>query len=139
GWGWVEAGAPYLHAASYVCLFAALAANRHLPGIAWIGAGTLANFLAIVLNGGRMPVSARAMELTGQAHLVSYLRDRGDLVHSLLHDGTVLPILADVLVLPHPFPRPTVFSLGDLLILVGVFVLVLGVMRPRRVSPAPEV
>ena len=49
----------------------------------------------------------------------------------LSQEATRLWFLSDILVVPPPFPWPTAFSLGDLLIAAGIIVLLQG---PRALA-----
>lgn len=106
--------AQYLYAASLGVAVLALALNRRLPGITWIALGLFLNFLVITVNGGFMPVSSAAREIAGMAALS--VRDMNVVP---MTNATVLPWLADILPLPAFIPFANVFSLGDLLIVIG--------------------
>jgi hypothetical protein len=79
-----------------------------------IGLGLLISFLAIVLNGGFMPTTPEALVQTGYlvARSKNIVMERGE---------ARLWFLSDIFVLPSPFPIPTALSLGDLLIVAGMF------------------
>ncbi|HEY3316634.1 MAG TPA: DUF5317 domain-containing protein [Bacillota bacterium] len=124
-----------LHVLTYVLILSALAANLSTPGMKAITVGVALNFLVIAANGVRMPVSREALERIGQEAQIPRLIAGKILTHTLTGPGTHLRFLADVLFLPNPFPRPTIFSLGDVLMLVGVFILVQTVMLGRSASP----
>jgi hypothetical protein len=51
----------------------------------------------------------------------------------LPRQGTALWLLSDILVLPAPFLWPTAFSLGDLIIAIGIILLLQGVPTSLRV------
>lgn len=124
---WVEPGSPAnvgLQALAHGLLLAGLLANRALPGIRLAAAGVLANGLVVLANGGRMPVSRAALALSGQEHLLPRLADGQLLTHRLLDGSTRLPWLADVFALPAGWPLALAFSLGDVLVAVGVFLFV---------------
>jgi hypothetical protein len=113
---------------SYLLLFAVLWQNRKLPGIWLIGVGLLANFGVMMLNGGYMPITAEALAQVGHSGNIlspetgSRVRATKDIV--LPREATLAWWLSDIFVLPPPFPIPSVFSLGDTLIALGVFWLV---------------
>jgi len=137
GWplpGVVAAGA---HLLSYVLILVAAWQNRFTPGFKLIGLGMLANFVVIAANGGRMPVSEAALLQAGYVHLISGLQLGASFTHQLLVPGTRLWVLADIFVLPPPFPKPAVFSAGDGLILAGTFVAVNAIMRPPAMQAPP--
>lgn len=117
----------WLHIASYALLLAAIWQNRHLPGITIIGIGLLLNLAVILANGGFMPIEPEAVRRLGYEDRVVSL-EPGYRVY--LAKGVVLPreqtrlwLLSDILVLAPPFPIRSAFSLGDILIAAGAFVL----------------
>lgn len=128
---WVARWVPYLLTVSYGLLLYVVWLNRERLGVILFGLGSLANYVVIAVNGWRMPISRTGLVATGQADLIDYLAGPADYVHGLLDDGTKLRLLADVLYLPPPFPRPTVFSLGDVLIMMGVFLLIFTMMSAK--------
>ncbi|PZN12566.1 MAG: hypothetical protein DIU69_03135 [Bacillota bacterium] len=123
--------APVLQGLAYGLLVFLSAVNLHLPGSSFLLAGTLANAVVILANGGRMPVSEAAVRIAAGGERVTalaVLHGERSLTHQLLTPDTRLPWLADILPLPRPFPFPSVASLGDVLIAVGLFWLVLRSM-----------
>lgn len=112
-----------------------LAGNLRVPGIACVLAGALSNFLAISLNGGRMPIDPGALARTRGA---AYVRDlaAGQLTSNsvLIDSHTRLPWLTDLILVPRPWPLPTVLSVGDVLIGLGVIWLMVAGMRGDTVG-----
>lgn len=108
---------PALYVASTVAVFAALVRNLALPGLPIVALGAALNLLAILANGGAMPSAPAAWAaLTGVAAIPT-----DDFTNSvLMGPGTALPWLGDVFVLPRPIPLANVFSVGDVLIAVGI-------------------
>jgi hypothetical protein len=100
-----------------------------------ISLGFLANFLVISLNGGLMPISPDTIKklvpnapaewlVTGQR-----LGTGKDIV---LHaKDTILPILSDRFVTPAWLNYPVAFSLGDILISIGVIALLWSMGGPQ--------
>jgi Family of unknown function (DUF5317) len=128
---------PVLYVASTVAVFAALLRNLSLPGMPIVALGAALNLLAILANGGTMPSDPAAwVALTGVAAIPT-----NDFTNSaLMGPGTALPWLGDVFLLPRPIPLANVFSVGDVLIALGIAWCVARSMRQpdaaawRRVS-----
>lgn len=127
-WGWQEV----LFVVSHLLLLAVVWANRRLPGVKLIGLGLLLNLTVMVANGGWMPVTPEAVVKAGHTGLVPSL-EPGTRVYSskniiLAAEQTKLRFLSDVFVLSKPFPIPTIFSIGDVFVAAGVFLLIQGAM-----------
>jgi hypothetical protein len=121
---------------SYALLISVIWQNRALPGIWIIGAGLVANFAVMMLNGGYMPITAEALTQVGRARNV-LSSETGARVFAtkdivLSRDATVAWWLSDIFVLPPPFPIPSVFSFGDGLIALGAFWFLQEGMRVAR-------
>ena len=106
--------------ASYLLLGWVLWLNRRLPGVPWLAAGVFLNGLTIVANGGWMPIAPQTVAaLDGGAWpLGTHHGASKDVVLPL--GATRLWFLSDIFVIPRPFPWPTAFSIGDVLIVIGV-------------------
>ena len=111
--------------ATYVVIAVALIANRRIPGVKLIAAGGLANFLAIIANGGVMPASASALRTAGLA------ADPAGYTNSGFVEHAHLAFLGDVFAVPASWPAANVFSIGDLLLAAGAFVLLHAVSGSR--------
>lgn len=113
-------GARLALVASYLLLGWALWVNRHWPGIPWLGAGVLLNGLAIVANGGWMPIAPEAVAALGDGTWAVGTHHGAFKDVVLPFSATRLWFLSDIFVIPRPFPWPTAFSMGDFLIVIGV-------------------
>lgn len=110
---------PYVHVASYLFIGAFVWANRFTPGIILIGLGGLSNLIAISANGGTMPARAAALRAAG------VVQEAGDFVNSGVVEDPKLGFLGDVFAIPKEIPiLNNVFSVGDVLIAIGAFVLI---------------
>ena len=124
-----DALAPVLHVLTYALALAFLVVNRHLAGVLVVGAGALLNGVTIALNGGVLPASASAITATGVD------RD-GEFANSAVVADAVLPWLGDVFAWPAPLPLANTFSVGDVLIAVGVAIAAwAGTQRLGRTGP----
>jgi Family of unknown function (DUF5317) len=116
-----------LHLASYAGTAVTAAANLRVPGLAVVVLGGLCNFAAIAANGGVMPARQGALETAGLA------TESTRWVSSLVVDDARLAFLGDVFAVPSSWPMANVFSVGDILIVAGAFVL-LHVVAGSRVG-----
>ena len=117
---WRTAAKPVLvalHLLTYVIAGYVLWANRRLPGVLLIGAGTLSNSIVIALNHGTLPASASAVRSAG------FTPDPEDFANSGALAHPVLPWLGDIAATPSWLPFRNVISIGDLTILLGAAVL----------------
>lgn len=117
-----------IHFLSYMLLFIGLYYNRSLLGFKLIFIGIFLNFLVIMANGGQMPVLGEAMVNIGLVDNMVAIRDGHVITHTLIDDRTVLRYLGDIMVLPKPYPRPKIFSIGDVFMAVGVFLYIQEIM-----------
>jgi len=123
---------------SYTALLYTLTKNLHIKGIWIIALGTVLNFIAILLNGCFMPVTPEARYLAGKT-LIEMSPDKIILTGS---GGIVLPIEQTVMwcltdIIPVSFIH-TVFSLGDIVIFVGILVTcVTLISQTTRNIPVP--
>jgi len=104
-----------IHISSYGFLAFFATANAGTKVLLPLFAGMAANAVAIVANGGKMPVSPDAARAAGI--------DVGAQSNVQL-GGERLTFLGDVFALPHQIPFANVFSVGDLLIGVGMMALI---------------
>lgn len=109
-----EAIAAVVHILTYVAAAAFLWLNRDAAGVLIAGAGAVLNGLTIALNGGTLPASAAAAGAAG-------IGGEGFENSAVLEDP-VLPWLGDVFAWPEPMPLANTFSVGDVLIVAGVWV-----------------
>jgi Family of unknown function (DUF5317) len=91
-----------------------LAANWRVPGMVLTALGAALNLLAILANGGVMPASPAALAAAGLPAAEPGFRN------SSVVDDPRLAFLGDVFAIPASWPLSNVFSVGDLLIGVGL-------------------
>jgi MFS family permease len=115
------AGVRVAQVASYLLLLAFVLANRRVRGFGVLALGLASNALAIVANGGLMPVDRRALVASGW----SLDRYADGVYHNtvLAGRGTHLAFLGDVFALPR-LPLAAAMSIGDVILIVGIFIVV---------------
>ncbi len=110
-----------VYVASTAAVGLVLLANLRLTGVALVVAGAAANLAAIVANSGAMPADPAA--------LASLRMGIGEHTNSVVVADPALRPLTDIFALPGWLPLANVFSIGDVLIGVGVAVAVAAAMR----------
>lgn len=114
---------PWITISSYALLVLFLYANRRIPGVRIILVGGFLNLAVIAANGGYMPVTREALELSGHLDEIFRQGDREYVLGSkdivLERSETHLLPLSDVLKVPWGQEVPVTFSLGDVFIAAG--------------------
>lgn len=123
---------PAIYVVSTAVVLGVVARNLQLTGLSIVAGGAAANLAAIMANGGFMPTSREALAVAG-------LEPTEGPSNSIVLDNPALAPLTDVFALPAGVPLANVFSIGDVLIAVGVALAIAVAMRttPRR-QPDPE-
>jgi len=102
------------HLASYALAAAFAVLNYRSAGTWTIAAGGAANLVAIVANGGVMPATPAALEASG------WEPTPGHFANSAALPNPRMLFLGDVFATPSWFPVHSVFSIGDVVIVIGV-------------------
>jgi len=111
-----------IYVGSTALVLTAVLRNGRLPGLPLVALGAISNMAAIVANGGYMPASAGAMEALGRAANDGYS-------NSAVMDQPALAPLTDIFAIPAGVPFANVFSVGDVLIGVGIAWAIAAAMR----------
>ncbi len=119
--------------ASYLLLLIFVAANVRRPGIAVIGVGLLLNFAAIVANGGLMAITQQTILKTGSlpddAIVGEWVPGSKDVL--LERSDVHLWFLTDRLTWDAISPAFRAFSIGDVIIVVGLALTLAELLLPR--------
>ena len=127
----VERGlGPLVYLTSTAAVLTAVLGNLRLPGMVLVATGALANLAAIVANGGVMPTTRAALESAG-------LADRPGFSNSAVLADPRLDGLTDIFAIPAGIPLANVFSVGDVLIGIGIALVIALGMRRATERPAP--
>ena len=124
---WAQRIFPAAYVVSYLVLLFAGFHNWRLLGMRIALLGISLNFLVITANGGHMPANADLVRQTGAVN-ASLLENKAYARQRPITDRSRLTCLGDVILLPHPYPRPCVFSIGDLFITLGACWLILSAL-----------
>jgi len=113
---------PALYVGSTLTVVVAVLRNVAIPGIPLVALGAISNLVAIVANGGYMPASPAAMAALGKAAPTVYS-------NSAVVSQPALAALTDVFALPSWLPFHNIFSVGDVVLAVGVVIVIWAAMR----------
>jgi Family of unknown function (DUF5317) len=120
---------PVLYVASSLAVLVVVLRNRRLPGLRLVAAGAILNLVAIVANRGYMPADRAALELAG-------LDPTSGFSNSVVTNSPALGPLTDIFALPAWMPFANVFSLGDVLIGLGIVLAIAAGMSGRDAREA---
>lgn len=120
-----------LHALSYFLLFLFALGNIYFSGFTMIATGFFLNFIAILLNNGRIPVSGEGLVLADQFDLYDILENGNSITHVLMNENTKFPFLGDIIPFARPYLFPKVVSIGDILIFTGLILFVIRTVIRR--------
>ena len=124
-----DAGPP-IYVASTAAVLVAVLRNLQVPGIPLVALGAGSNLVAIAANGGYMPADPVAYTTLGRGPIEGYS-------NSVLDASPNLAPLTDIFVLPTWVPFANVFSIGDVLLAIGVSVVIVAAMRRAAPGPSP--
>lgn len=106
----------------YSLLVIFIYSNRKNKYIVLMGVGFLLNATAIFLNGGAMPVSAKAAETAG---ITLNVTKEG--LYTLINENTRLWFLGDII--PKTFLRKFAISIGDIIAVIGLMLFIITGMK----------
>ena len=115
-------GAPIYIGSTALVLVAVVRNLLAIPALALVAIGAVSNLAAIMANGGQMPASPGAMAVLGKTVPAGYS-------NSAVVGAPALEPLTDVFAMPPFLPFANVFSIGDILIGVGVAIVIVTAMR----------
>jgi hypothetical protein len=118
-----------IYVASTAAVLVAVLRNIRVPGLAFVALGAVSNLAAVIANGGVMPTTTEALASAG-------LEPTSGLSNSAVLATPVLAPLTDVYALPAWLPLANVFSIGDVLIGLGIVVVIALGMRRSSVAQA---
>jgi len=127
---------------SYGLLLVTVLANRRLPGMTWLALGVGCNLAVILANGGWMPITHDLVVQSGLLKDPTALGpgQRAWATKDVLRNAEEIRLrwLADLFMIPQVGVFSIVFSVGDVLMMLGLFQLVQAGMLGRAESTVPS-
>lgn len=118
-----------IYVASTAAVLSAVLRNLHVTGMPLVALGAASNLAAVIANGGIMPTTNEALATAG-------LEPVDGLSNSAVVADPALAPLTDILALPAWFPFANVFSIGDVLIGIGIVAVIALGMGARGAARA---
>lgn len=120
---------PPLYVGSTALVLAVVLANLRIPGVPLIALGAALNLAAILANGGYMPADPGALAAVGESIGDGYS-------NSVVLENPALEPLTDIFATPAWLPLSNVFSIGDVLISIGLGWAIVAAMRRQPAAGA---
>ena len=114
-----------IYCLSIILLIIFILRNFNLTGLRLLGAGIVSNGIAIIANGGFMPSSINSLKHILSAERIARM-ESGSFAYNniLITDNTRFKFLCDIFYVP----GVNVYSVGDILIALGAFVVIQQIM-----------
>lgn len=122
----------FINILSYLIFIIGLSYNNELKGFKVLILGSILNLLPVIFNGGKMPVSMKALETLGDYNKIDLLFADEVFTHSLADMDTRLKILIDFIPLSKPYPLIKVISLGDIFLFIGIIIFIYGTSKIEK-------
>jgi len=125
----VESYGRYFYIASAVLIILTLAVNLDKKSMWIILTGAILNFIVVIMNGNKMPISFDGLELAGLQNMIEGIKS-GNITNYMSIDQVTnwTTYLGKYIVIPKPYPMAKVISLGDIFMSLGIILVVQGQM-----------
>lgn len=124
---------PYFYIASLIILLTFVILNLNYNGMKIILIGSILNLIAIISNGGYMPQYIDKLTIAGEFEKIELLKQYGHFYNGILGNSeTKLNILTDIIAIGKPSFLAGVYSIGDLIIIIGLIVFIFEFTKKRK-------
>lgn len=105
--------------------------NLDKKGVWLILIGGLFNIGIMVFNGFKMPVVMSTLESAGLTTLFEGITDGSIVNYIAAETSGMMTVFTKFIPIPKPYPFPKILTLGDILMTLGIFMMIIGEMsRP---------
>lgn len=112
----------YFQLLSYILMIICIILNINKTSMKVFLIGVVLNFVVIFANGGKMPVSLNGIKGINDSIGLELPISDYDIKHQGITPDTKFAYLSDIILLPKPYPLPKILSIGDIFIMIGLFV-----------------
>ena len=109
----------YLIILSYLFMIITILLNIEKKYMKLFLIGILLNLIVIIANNGKMPVSINGFKGIRDETILPYREF--DIKHMGINKNTKFKYLADIILIPKPYPLPKIISIGDIFLMSGIF------------------
>lgn len=109
---------PIISLVIYFLIISLLEVNKDKKFLRIVQSGFVLNFIPMILNSGKMPVSPDALRNLGMESKYNLLASNSVLTHQLANENTRFYILSDII--PVRIFLDKIISFGDILIFIGI-------------------
>ncbi|MBS4538127.1 DUF5317 domain-containing protein [Clostridium sp. D2Q-11] len=120
-----------IYIASYILLFIGIIINIKNRPLLIILVGSVLNFFVFIMNDGNIPVSLEGLKLAGMNEVVEIIQSGQLKLYTSLTETTKYGHLGQVISIHESFPFPQVFSIGDFIIGLGLFIFIESAMTSK--------
>lgn len=114
----------YLHILSYILMIICVILNIKKNSMKAFLIGVVLNFIVIFANNGKMPVSIDGIKGINNNISTELPTSDYNIKHQPINQDTKLVYLSDIILIPKPYPLPKILSLGDIFIMMGLFLFI---------------
>lgn len=123
-----------LHTAIYIILLIALVLNYKFREVWVIFIGASLNLLSFLANNQSIVFSEKGLDYINLKDAVNIFVGEGINLITPLTETTKATLLSRFIAIPHPYPYPQIFSIGDLLMSLGIFLIIQNIMFSQDIS-----
>jgi len=123
-----------IYLGSFILLFIGILLNIKTPSLWLVLIGAISNFVVFFMNGMKIPVAADALNLAGMNNTINSIENGQYKLYEIIASGTDYSLLGKVIAIDQVLPISGVFSIGDVLITLGLFVFIESHMNDKRLD-----
>lgn len=123
-----------IYLGSFILLFIGILLNIKTPSLWLVLIGAISNFVVFFMNGMKIPVAADALNLAGMNSTINLIENGQYKLYEIIASGTDYSLLGKVIAIDQVLPISGVFSIGDVLMTLGLFVFIESHMNDKRLD-----
>ncbi|WP_130805957.1 DUF5317 domain-containing protein [Senegalia massiliensis] len=123
-----------IYLVSFILIFIGVIININIPSLWIVFVGSISNFIVFAMNGMKIPVSLDALKIAGMNSTIKLMENGQYKLYDAIANGTNYEILGKVITIDNILPLAGVFSVGDILITMGLFVFIESSMNDKKLD-----
>lgn len=123
-----------IYLGSFILLFIGILINIKIPSLWIIFVGAISNFVVFLMNSMSIPVSLDALKLAGMNNTIELIQNGQYKLYEIIANGTDYSLLGKVIAVDKILPISGVFSVGDILMTLGLFIFIETHMNDKKLD-----